>query len=254
MRFAFKFAYDGRLFNGFARQPGQYTVEGELLDFLCEQQLFNDPKSGRYRSASRTDKGVSALGNVIAFDTVSTEEQLLKIVFDSFPSKDIIIYGTKQVSSDFYPRYAVLRSYRYYLEKNDINLDTLLVGASLFTGEHNFSNFARVEVGKNPVRCIKNILIHEMDDFYVLDFYAPTFLWHQVRRMVSALIKINKGKISTNQVQQALTHFTKKIDYGLAPAEPLILQDVRYDFDFTINLTQRRLISKMEKKIISALS
>ena len=68
MRYAFKFAYDGINFHGYARQPNVYTVEGAIINTLEILRLINNPKINRFRSASRTDKGVSALGNVIAFD------------------------------------------------------------------------------------------------------------------------------------------------------------------------------------------
>ena len=36
MRVAIKFAYDGRKFFGFARQPGLKTVEGGLINMLVK--------------------------------------------------------------------------------------------------------------------------------------------------------------------------------------------------------------------------
>jgi len=55
-----------------------------------------------------------------------------------------------------------------------------------------------------------------------IDFYAQTFLWHQIRRMISALIKVGKGKITETQIMNALGNPDKKIDFGLASAGPLI--------------------------------
>ena len=57
-------AYDGRPFAGFVQQPGQRTVAGELLGAL--QAL--DPKVREIRGASRTDAGVHAHGQRVAFD------------------------------------------------------------------------------------------------------------------------------------------------------------------------------------------
>ena len=74
MRIAVKFAYDGRKFYGFARQPRLKTVEENILNILVENGFIKDPKESHFRSASRTDKGVSALGNVIAFNTDSSKE------------------------------------------------------------------------------------------------------------------------------------------------------------------------------------
>ena len=69
MRLALKIAYDGRAFHGFARQPALRTVEGEVRLALEKSHLVEDPDAANVRGSSRTDAGVSAIGNVIAFDT-----------------------------------------------------------------------------------------------------------------------------------------------------------------------------------------
>ena len=81
-------------------------------------------------------------------------------------------------------------------EESNLDVDRVLSAAGLFTGEHNFQNFARVEPLKNPVRTIDNIVVGEKQDFLVLDFYAQTFLWNQIRRIVSAVEKIGDGTLS----------------------------------------------------------
>src|SRR5437667_12788730 len=68
MRVALKIAYDGRSFYGHQRQPDRRTVEGECIAALRSARLIRDPKEAFIRSASRTDRGVSAIGNFIAFD------------------------------------------------------------------------------------------------------------------------------------------------------------------------------------------
>src|SRR5438093_3849826 len=68
-RIALKIAYDGTAFHGQARQPGLRTVEGEVIHALVRARLIRDAKSSSFQSASRTDAGVSALGNLVAFDS-----------------------------------------------------------------------------------------------------------------------------------------------------------------------------------------
>src|SRR2546425_9574197 len=67
VRIALKIAYDGTAFHGQARQPGLRTVEGEVIHALVRARVIWDAKSSSFQSASRTDAGVSALGNVVAF-------------------------------------------------------------------------------------------------------------------------------------------------------------------------------------------
>ena len=247
MRIAVKFAYDGRKFYGFARQPRLKTVEETILNILVENGFIKGPKESHFRSASRTDKGVSALGNVIAFNTDSSKESVFqKLACDV---TDIVLYGFACVEPDFYPRHAKLRVYRYYLKKTSFEMDKILPVVSSFTGRHNFSNFARVEEFKDPIRTIENILITEKDDFFIIDFYAQTFLWHQIRRIVSAIERVGNGKITRNQVIDALKNPDEKIDFGLASAEPLILKDVMYDFDFEYDNNYLKTLRDLEKRL-----
>ena len=64
-----KFGYDGATFHGLARQPGLRTIEGEVVKALSGAYAVRDIRTSRFQSASRTDRGVSALGNGVAFDS-----------------------------------------------------------------------------------------------------------------------------------------------------------------------------------------
>ena len=251
MRVAVKFAYDGREFHGYARQPQLETIEGAIVNALIKHGFIEDTDESHFRSASRTDKGVSALCNIIAFDTDISQKRILQIF--SNESTDIVIYGIKDVVPDFNPRYAKLRQYRYYINGDDIDLERAMSTAAVFTGEHDFSNFARVESFKNPVRIIDNIVFTKDENFLVIDFYAQTFLWHQIRRVVSAIIKVEKGKIEKKDVIDALENPDKKVDFGLAPAEPLILKNIVYDFKFEYDEKPLDRLNKLENQILKRL-
>jgi tRNA pseudouridine38-40 synthase len=247
MRIALKFSYDGRNFHGYARQPGLKTIEGELIKSLIKHGLIEDTVESFFRSASRTDRGVSALGNVVAFNTDTSKKRILEIFADE--PTEIIIYGIEEVESDFNPRYAKYRWYRYYLAKKNFDFEKLISFASCFTGEHNFSNFARVEEFKDPVRIIENIVLEEMEDYYIIDFYAQTFLWNQIRRIISVLEKSLQGKITKVQIVEALCNPDKDVDFGLAPAKTLTLMDIVYDFEFVYDNHLLKRVSDLEKKL-----
>ena len=251
MRVVLKFAYDGKNFSGYARQPGQRTIEQALLDMLIERKIIGDAKTSCFRTASRTDRGVSALGNVCAFDTVCSKEKILSQLTED--RSDVFIYGSQSVEPGFYPRHAARREYRYYLKRNNLDVDALLSAAGLFTGEHNFRNFARVEPLKNPVRTVDNIVISEKQDFLILDFYAQTFLWNQIRRIVSALEKRGKGVLSNEQIQTALEHPEQKVDFQMAAPEPLILKNVVYDFSFEYVKDYKKYLQIFENRIVVSL-
>ena len=251
MRLAIKFAYNGVNFQGYARQPKLKTIEGEIIELLIQNKIIKDIKQSKFRSASRTDKGTSALGNVIAFNTILTKNIVFKKLKNN--KKDIFFYGIKNVEEDFYPRYAKLRVYSYYFKKQDFEVHKIIDVASVFIGEHNFNNFARIESDKNPIRTIENIVLTEQDNFLIIDFYAQTFLWHQIRRIISAIEKFCNKKITKEKIEAALKNPNKKIDFGLAYAEPLILKDVIYDFKFDYEKNYLKKLNDFKNKIVLSL-
>jgi len=247
MRIAIKFAYDGRNLHGYARQPNLTTVEGELIKSLVKHGFIHDAKTSLFRSASRTDKGVSALGNVASFNTNISKNQILETLSDIHPS--IIVYGKKEVKSDFNPRHAKQRKYRYYLPTDNLDVEKIASTLPHFIGKHNFSNFARLESFKDPIRTIDSIETSLENNRLIIDFSAQTFLWHQIRRIISALIKVGNGKIERGQLIDALGVPDKKVDYGLAPAEPLILMDIVYDFNFGCDENSFSKIDSLKEKL-----
>jgi len=252
MRVAIKFAYDGRIFHGYARQPKLLTVEGDLIKVLVKNGIIEDTKDSYFRSASRTDKHVSALANVVSFNTDISKKNILQIL--SNETSLIYFYGIKIVESDFNPRYAKLRKYRYYLKINSLDIEKIITTSACFTGKHDFSNFAKLESFRNPLRVIDNIVFSYINDFLIIDFYAQTFLWHQIRRIMSALIKVGSGKIKKENIVLALELPNEEVDLGLAPAEPLILRDIVYDFEFECDKKQFNKINKLEKNILKSLN
>jgi len=228
MRIALKFAYNGIDFHGLSRQPNIKTIEGAIINSLLQKEFIKDVKNSNIRFASRTDKGVSAFGNVLAIDLID-EKNILKEIYHEFD--DIIFYGITNADSTFNPRHAKQRVYRYYMSK-DHQINKLINLIEIFKGEYDFSNFARVEKNKNPVKKIDDISIRERDSFCCIEFYSQSFLWHQIRKIMSALFQAEKGKISSNDIIDALNNPDKKIDFGIAPSRPLVLLDVNYDLTF----------------------
>ncbi len=248
MRIAVKFAYDGRPFYGYARQPDLHTVEGVLLKTLRKTGFIVDGRSSSFLSASRTDKGVSACCNVVAFNTKKSTKDLLQLLSEELT--DVFPFAMARVSDDFYPRHAQKRWYRYVLPKESIGLKTIQQCIDLFQGSHDFSNFARVESHKNPIRAIDQILVDEQDHFFAIDIIAQTFLWHQIRRMISAMIKVEKGKKTMDEVASALHHPEKSMDFGVAPAEPLILMDISYpNVSFKVDKMLAKKKERVQKKV-----
>jgi tRNA pseudouridine38-40 synthase len=251
MRIALKFGYDGSKFHGYARQPDLRTIEGELIKAFIKNGIIEDTKESVFKSASRTDKHVSSFGNVIAFNTNASKKNILKNLSNEF--EDIVVFGAIDVKSDFNPRYAKYRYYRYYLNIKDLDSDKIISASSAFTGEQNFTNFSKLESFRDPVRIIDNIVFSKIENYLLIDFYAQTFLWNQIRRIVSALVKIGNGKLEKERIVEALFNPDKLVDFGLAPPESLILKDIVYDFDFENDKRQLIKLEDLKKGILNSI-
>jgi len=236
MRIAIKIGYDGSKFNGFAMQPRKKTVEGEILHTLKKTGIIENRKKAKFQYAARTDKGVNALGNVISFNC---KGNALKVMQDI---KDIWIMGYAYVDEHFNPRYCLSKTYRYYLYDDGFDFDTLKKAAMLFKGEHDFSYFARIDA-RNPIRKIDKIDIRKKGKIIKIDFEGKSFLWHQIRRIVAAIIKVGRGKANMEDILNALNKI-KRVNFGIAPPENLVLLDVKYNFDFIPLLPEEIFIKK----------
>lgn len=223
---ALKIAYIGTCFHGYARQPTVPTVEGTIIEKLLEKQIIESVKKAQIRCASRTDKHVSAVTNIMTFYTDEYLKNVLYSLKDEFES--IFPYGITKVSEDFNPRYALKRRYQYFLPKHKFSTESLKNALSLFVGEHNFSNFARIEIHRNPVKTIDVITVVENQEFIQIEITAQLFLWNQIRRIIEVAIKYCKGKISLSEIQNALDNTEKTVDFNIAPATPLILKTIEY--------------------------
>ncbi len=224
MRIAIKIGYDGSHFNGFAMQPGKKTVEGEIIKRLKKTGIIEERRKARFQYAARTDKGVSAFGNVIAFNCRGNAIRALEKL------KNIWLFGYATVDEKFNPRHCKTKTYRYYLPAKNIDARKIKEAAELFIGEHDFSYFARIDA-RNPVRRIERIDVKKGKEIIKLDFEAPSFLWNQIRRIVAAIKRYAEGKNSIDDIIDALER-RRRTNFGIAPAENLILWDIKYDFEF----------------------
>lgn len=228
MKYALKFGYDGKNYSGYARQPNQKTIEGEIFVAMLESRMIEDPAHFKIGVASRTDRKVSALGNVISISTDFRQNEIVSAL--NAHLDDIWFYGIAKVTEEFNPRYARHRWYRYHIFSDDHDVESMNKTASLFVGMHNFSNFAKLEEN-DPNLMVDSIEITRHENVIIMDFRAQRFLWHMVRRIVNAIVDAGMGKISHAQIEKALIA-SEKMDLGMASPEPLMLMDVEYDFDF----------------------
>lgn len=232
MRVALKFAYDGTKFFGYQRQPQLRTVEGDVLRAMMKLGIIKSVRGSRYQAASRTDRGVSALGNVLAIDTTFPLESLRGALNSSI--RDAWFWGLAETSDDFSPRRARMRWYRYHLT-SEVSLSRLKEAATLFQGDHDFGQFSHEKVSQ--IRAVDSIQVSRDDVFTVIDLRAKSFLWQMARRIVASLLAYERGDTELARIEETLRGAA--CDFGLVPPEPLFLVDVDYGFDFNAGLRPR---------------
>jgi tRNA pseudouridine38-40 synthase len=234
-RVAVRIAYDGTRFSGSQRQPDVRTVDGELLFALRKVGAAESAEQCRFQSASRTDKGVSAAGNVVAFDTQFRLDALLPAL--GAAAQDVWPHALAVVPDGFEARRARTRTYVYFL--HDPGVDPAALAAALrgFEGTHDFRAFARLEPGVDPVRTVLRTDARSEGAWHTLTVHGESFLWNQVRRMVSAAQRVGRGEASPEDIARGLAG--APVDLGVAPAEGLVLQDVDHGLAWTVSAAAR---------------
>jgi tRNA pseudouridine38-40 synthase len=229
-RYVVKFAFDGHLFAGYARQPEGGTVEDELIGALVAADLVEGPGEARFASASRVDRGVSALSAAAAFDTRAPRDRVLRSLNASALS--LVAHSIAVVDEAFDPRRAAAhRWYRYHFGPEDPGADmdvpTMRRAAEAFLGDHDMSAFARVD-GREPVRTVLDVGVQRTSGALVLDVVGRSFLWNQVRRMASAIRSAGTGETSVEAIVGALEG-GGEAPYPPLPPVGLFLMDVAYE-------------------------
>jgi tRNA pseudouridine38-40 synthase len=231
-RYALKIAYDGSSFSGSQRQPNARTVEGEVTRAARDIGILGD--DDWFQLGSRTDAGVSALGNVGALDTAFDPEALVPAL--NSQTEDAWIYGAAAVADGFNPRHAKGRWYRYLMPSDGIDARLAGEAVHLFVGERDFTHFSKYDdtADRSPVRKVQMVTLKPAGDFLAVDVMGESFLWQMVRRIAGAIAMVGAGDASLEQVRGALADPKK---YGgptfpPLPPEGLTLMDVDIGLKF----------------------
>lgn len=251
---ALKFSYLGWNYNGLAVQSEPTplpTVEGTLLKSLHKCRLIPslNPGDFKFSRCGRTDKGVSALNQVISLNVRSNltpEEQVdpendvkeidyANILNNMLPS-DIKIHAVSlRPPEGFDARFSCTsRHYRYIFHKRDLDLELMSKGASYYEGEHDFRNFCKIDGSKQITNYKRTIISSKIipidDDFVCFDIQGSAFLWHQVRNMIAILFLVGQ-KLETPEIVLDLMNIEKfptRPIYEMASDVPLILYDCSF--------------------------
>jgi tRNA pseudouridine38-40 synthase len=237
-------AYDGTEFAGFQRQRKRRTVQGTVEGAL--RQLGWEERS--LRAAGRTDTGVHAVGQVVAFglDWKRGPQQLTSALNALLPP-DVAVRATQIAPPGFHPRYAARhRRYRYRLVVAEArapleerfawrvwpgpDLTAMRRASASLLGTHDFGAFGRApRRDGHSVRTVAVAEWAEDDDGDTFRIEADAFLFRMVRRIVGALVDVGQGRRSGESVAQHLATPTLAWQGTLAPARGLCLEAVIFE-------------------------
>jgi tRNA pseudouridine38-40 synthase len=230
--------YDGTDFAGFQVQPGARTVQGELETALAT--ISGGNRIGVV-AAGRTDAGVHATGQVIAFtDPNGRPAKELAKALDALLPEDVAIRDLRRVTTEFNPRYAArYREYRYTVwngprsplrerfalgVRAPLDIAAMERAGSVLVGRHDFSSFGVAH--RQPMRTVHSVRIRREGPLVTIDVAADAFLRQMVRRIVGVLLEAGHGKIEEEAVAEALTSRRPAFNGVTAPAKGLCLRRV----------------------------
>ena len=236
--------YDGTRYHGFQWQDGLPSIQGELEKALT--RLTGERR--RVISASRTDAGVHARGQVVSFRTGSalSTHSFVGGLNHYLPS-DIAVKAAYRINDAFnVRREAISREYSYYilnrptrspiregfayLVAGKLDIEAMNQACSTLVGEHDFASFAGRNGAsvKSTVRRVFRAEVTRDGEMVIFNISASSFLLHQVRNTVGALIRVGLGKMTLDEFNSIIEARELALAGPTAPAYGLCLNRVNY--------------------------
>ena len=233
-----RIAYLGKSYHGSQIQPNVETVGRILTEKLAECGASNP------QFASRTDKGVSAIANVILTSSEMKSELLAGKLTEKLSGHDVWVNGFCEVKEHFNPRKATSRLYRYLIYE-DVDYKEFNKVIQIFKGKHNFENFAKKDKRNNPNPELEifSISVKKIRNGLACDIEGRSFLWHQIRTMIGATSDVCRGARTIKDIEKALKG--EHIYFTVSKPHFLTLLKVNYeDIHFEKLRTPREVIKK----------
>jgi tRNA pseudouridine38-40 synthase len=252
-RYLINLAFLGFRFHGVQKQKGFLSVH-EVIEGSLKKASTLPPFKLRF--SSRTDTKVSALETfcLAIFDEAAAKNSIQEAMISFLPA-DIECRDVIAVDDQFtIIKASAWKEYHYYFsfgkERNhpfsapfmthiyeELNIESMKKGAALFTGTHNFINYAyrpkdnslktrevfESEIGENHV--FKASFFPEKS--YVFKVKAPSFMRGQMRIMMGALFRVGQGEMSLLELENSLREQDSGFVKWQAPATGLILHSTK---------------------------
>ncbi len=241
--------YDGTEYHGSQLQKKAKTIQGELekaLKKLTGERI-------RIKTASRTDAGVHARGQVVSFLTSATLP--LKSYINGlnyYLPADIAVQAVYKTDGPFdVRRRAISREYQYCILNSRARspmrqrytyrvygpLDTAAMNRACraLVGRHDFASFIASEETARQKRTLRDVYKAEITrdgDMVIFNITANAFLPHQVRNTVGSLIKVGQGKMTVEEFENIVKAKKPGMAGPTAPSSGLCLMRVNYPEPF----------------------
>jgi len=235
--------YDGSSYHGWQIQPGKRTIQGILTEAIhnltgAETSLFG---------ASRTDAGVSALGQVafLQIDSPIPTENLAKAITDRLPSDIAVTEAAEVPQSLDVIGSAKSKLYRYTIFTGEhrpvlqishcwhipekLNIKAMAEAAKLLIGKKDFKSFASAkDPRENSIRTIFHCDVTSEDDWVYIDVEGDAFLYNMVRNIVGTLVEFGKGKWKPEKINEIIEARDRTKAGPIAPPQGLCLIWIKY--------------------------
>ena len=235
--------YDGSEYHGWQIQPGLKTIQGALTEAI--ENLIGGEV--RVFGASRTDAGVSALGQValVQIDSAIPVENLARAITGRLPA-DIAAAEAVEVPQGFDLIGAVKNKlYRYTIFTGQLrpvleirhcwhlptklDVTAMAEAAKMLVGKKDFKSFASAaDKRENSVRTIFRCDVTCEDDFVYVDVEGDGFLYNMVRNIVGTLVEVGVGRWRPEKINEILEAKDRTAAGPIAPAAGLCLMCVKY--------------------------
>ncbi len=240
-------AYDGTGFHGFQRQPGLRTVQEAL-----ERAVL--PMTGRtplVYGASRTDAGVHALYQVVAFDSdrdISPRGWMLGV--NTRLPDDIRVQSAGLCPPGYNPRFdSTSKRYRYLLELGEVknplrrhrtwqlghrkvDVDAMAEAGKLLEGTHDFAAFRSADdTREGTVRTLFSVDVVRNfggdPSLVSIEVHGNAFMKNMVRIIAGTLVAVGRGRFKPSDMPRLLDQGAQRAHAGdTAPAQGLTLVHV----------------------------